>query len=163
MNNIKADKLEKFLEHELSTNKKTIRSSFLRVSNDMHVLFGIYGIKKEKEIYVVFMEHSDKKKTFGNLKTAITWCVFHERNKISECKTIEMLDTRLASINAELIHNKHLIANVKNDDTRAIYHIKADDYAARKSSLLKQLEAFINTSNSWQAKRYESVKSASKR
>lgn len=159
----KEAKLEKFLEKQLTTTNNTSNILLLRVDESNHVLFGKYGISKENNCYILKMDNDDKERTFSTLKTAVTWCVFNERKKTIECKQIEQIDFKLASLEVDILQKTKVLTNTKDEKFKHVYISKIDEDTIKKKILLKQLNRFINISKEWQTKKFNDSKSSGKR
>lgn len=155
-------KVERFIKNQL-TNTKTMNLLLLEIDTDSYALFGKYIINKENGYYVIYTESDDQKRIFNTLKTAVTWCVFKERNKTSECKQIEQIDFRLASLEVDNFQTTKILTNLKDENFRFIFITKIEENNIKKKLLLKQLNRFINISKDWQTKRFSDAKSVNKR
>jgi hypothetical protein len=155
-------KVERFIKNQL-TNTKTMNLLLLEIDTDSYALFGKYIINKENGFYVIYTESDDKKRIFNTLKTAVTWCVFKERNKTLECKQIEQIDFKLSSLEIDILQTTKILTNLKDENCRFIFITKIEEDSIKKRLLLKQLNRFINTSKDWQTKRFSEAKSVNKR
>jgi hypothetical protein len=109
------------------------------------------------------MDNNDKERTFSTLKTAVTWCVFNERRKTIECKKIEQIDFKLASLEVDILQKTKVLHNTKDENFKHVYFSKIEEDNIKKKILLKQLNRFINISKEWQDKKFNDSKSTSKR
>ena len=160
----KEQKVQKFLHDQLTTNKKTMDIMLLPVDENSYMLFGEYAIFNKNDWYLVCVDDNvDTERKFSTLKTAVTWCVFHQRRKILECRKIEHLDSKLDSLEIDLIQKTKVLHNTKNNDIKCIYDTKIEEDNIKKKSLLKQLNYFINISKNWQTNTFNSAKPTYKR
>ena len=159
----KEAKVEKFLTKQLTTTNNTSNILLLQVDDNNHLLFGKYTITKENNCYILRMDNNDKERTFSTLKTAVTWCVFNERKKTIECKKIEQIDFKLASLEVDILQKTKVLNNIKDENFKHVYFSKIEEDNIKKKILLKQLNRFINISKEWQDKKFNDSKSASKR
>lgn len=155
-------KVAKFLSRHLTEDNPAINVSLLNV-DDNYILFGKYYIKKEKDFYELTTQDSDIKKTFGTLKTAITWGVYREKKLFTECRNIEAIDYKLSSLEIDLYQKNKILNNIKDEENKLIYSTKIEEDHIKKRMLLKQLNRYISKSKEWQARSFNAAKSTSKR
>lgn len=161
--NKKEVKVEKFLQKQL-TNENTLNLLLLQVSDNSYILFGKYHITKTNSFcYEVEIEDTNIKKTFNTLKTAVTWCVFNIKKKTQECKQIENIDFKLASLDIDIQQKTKVLNATKDEDFKFVYMTKIEEDNIKKQMLLKKLNRFINTSKDWQTKKFNDAKSRYKR
>jgi hypothetical protein len=157
-------KVEKFLENQLfNKSNKTTDMLVLPIDNNSYILFGKYAALKKDNYYSLVMDDYDQEKVFGTLKTAVTWCVFKELKKTTECKKIEQLDFKLSSLEIDLLQKNKILNSTKDDKFRDIYLTKIEEDNLKKKILLKQLNRYINISKEWQTKKFNNAKSNEKR
>lgn len=156
-------KIEKFLTNQLNNNAKTVDIMLLPITDNVYVLFGKYTITVKNNQYTVQVDHSSTERVFNTLKNAVTWCVYHNKGLVFECKQIESLDFKISSIDAEILGIRKLIKTNKNSQNIHIYLSKLVENEHKLKTLTKKLTNYINKSKSWQQKKFDSAKSASKR
>lgn len=155
-------KVERFVKDQL-TNTRTMNVLLLETDTDSYALFGKYTINKENNYYVVCTESGDKKRIFNTLKTAVTWCVFKERNRTLECKQIEQIDFKLSSLEVDILQTTKILNNLKDENFKLVFISKIEEDTMKKKLLLIQLNKLINMSKDWQTKRFNDAKLTSKR
>jgi len=155
-------KVERFVKDQL-TNTRTMNVLLLETDTDSYALFGKYTINKENNYYVVCTESGDKKRIFNTLKTAVTWCVFKERNRTLECKQIEQIDFKLSSLEVDILQKTKILNNLKDENFKLVFISKIEEDTMKKKLLLIQLNKLINMSKDWQTKRFNDAKLTSKR
>ena len=158
----KKTKVERFVKDQL-TNTKTMNLLLLEIDTDSYALFGKYTINKENNYYVVCADGEDKKRIFNTLKTAVTWCVFKEKNRTLECKQIEQIDFKLSSLEVDILQTTKILNNLKDENFKLVFISKIEESNIKKKLLLIQLNKLINTSKDWQTKKFSEAKSTSKR
>jgi hypothetical protein len=164
MNKNKQIKVERFLENQLfSKSSKTTGMIVLPIDNDSYVLFGKYTAFKKNNHYSLLIDDAEQEKIFGTLRTAVTWCVFKELKKATECRKIEQLDFKLSSLEIDLIQKNKILANAKDDNFRDIYLNKIEEDNLKKKILFQQLNRYINISKEWQTEKFNNAKSNGKR
>jgi hypothetical protein len=159
MNN-KEQKIERFFEQSIHTGALNI--SVLKNHNNEYILFGKYLIKQDKGLYLVTLEDGNTA-LFSALKVAATWCVFHDKNRITECKEIENADFKLASIETDIIQHNRILDKSKDGQVRMLYYSKIENDESRKKILVEKLNKYINMSTRWQNSRYDKAKPTHKR
>jgi hypothetical protein len=159
--NKKEAKFEKFIKKQLNTN--TMSLSLLQVDDNNYIIFGKYTITKGNNCYVVRVEDYGKEHTFSNLKTAVTWCVFNKKKKTIECKKIENLDFKIASLDIDIVQKTKVLNSLKDEGYKYVYISKIEEDQMKKKILLNQLNKFINTSKDWQTRKFNEAKSKDKR
>ena len=155
-------KVERFVKDQL-TNTRTMNLLLLEIDTDSYSLFGKYTINKENNYYVVCADNDDKKRIFNTLKTAVTWCVFKERNRTLECKQIEQIDFKLSSLEVDILQTTKILNNLKDENFKLVFISKIEESNIKKRLLLIQLNKLINTSKDWQTKKFSEAKLTSKR
>jgi hypothetical protein len=160
--NKKEAKVEKFIKKQLN-NTNTMNLSLLPIDDNNYILFGKYAITKENSFYLLHDDYTDRKRTFSHLKTAVTWCVFNEKRKISECKLIEQIDFKLSSLEIDIAQKTKVLNSLKDEAYKFVYISKIEEDNIKKKILLKQLNKFINMSKDWQTKKFNDAKSKDKR
>lgn len=147
--NLIIDKIEKFFEKEYFSKYKDVL--FFKNENGEYELFDRYIISKCNNLYQISSQYFTENKLFSNLRNAVTWCIFDNRNKLPECKRIEYLDKMLAGADVNIIVHKKLI-NKENDlEYKLIYASKLSQEEARKKQMLNEMDKFIKESQRWQA------------
>jgi hypothetical protein len=158
----KKTKVERFVKDQL-TNTRTMNLLLLEIDTDSYSLFGKYTINKENNYYVVCADNDDKKRIFNTLKTAVTWCVFKERNRTLECKQIEQIDFKLSSLEVDILQTTKILNNLKDENFKLVFISKIEESNIKKRLLLIQLNKLINTSKDWQTKKFSEAKLTNKR
>lgn len=158
----KEAKVDKFLSKHLNEDNPVFNVSLLNVNNT-YILFGKYCIVQEKDWYVLTSEHTDIKKIFSTIKTAITWGVYREKRLFTECRDIESIDYKLSSLEIDICQKNKVLNNIKDEANKLIYTTKIDEDHRKKKMLLKQLNRYISKSKEWQDKSFNAAKSSNKR
>jgi len=156
----KDQKLERFFEQSIYTGALNI--SVLKNHNNEYLLFGKYLIKQDKGLYLVTVEDGNTS-LFSTLKVAATWCVFHDKNLITECKEIEKIDFKLASMETEIVQYNKILDKSKDEQVRMLYYSKIENGEDKKKILVEKLNKYINMSKRWQNNRYDKAKPTQKR
>jgi hypothetical protein len=154
-------KLETFFEKNLESN--TMDISVIRLPTGDYVLFNCYLIKPTKGLYKVLVKEVDNNTIFSSLKVAVTWCIFHEKKRLQECKEIENLDFKISSIAIDLSQYNKILDKSKDAEVRMLYYSKLENSVERKKILEEKLNKYINLSKSWQHSKYNKAKPANKR
>jgi len=153
-------RLEKFIEKNLD-NVKTADLSIFRIADNHYVFFGKYSVVEHENTYTLSSLVINKIVDFYDIKNALTWCVFYEKNKYKECKDIERLDSNVESVNTEIA----LYTKLNKSKTRLtqdqifIHEAKLTELFFKRRVISKNLNKLINTSKNWQKKQYAKVKS----
>lgn len=158
--NKQEQKIEKFFEQSIYTGALNI--SVLKNQNGEYFLFGKYLIKPLDGLYSVMYE-DEKSTTFSSLKIAVTWCVFHDKKYIFECKQIEDVDFKLSGIKIDIIQHTKILDNSKNKEVRMLYYSKLENDDNKQKMLIEKLNKYISMSKRWQNSRYNNVKPTNKR
>ena len=162
MKNNKRTKVEQFVKDQL-TNTKNMNLLLLEVATDSYVLFGKYIITKENTYYVTCTDGDNEKKIINTQKTAVTWCVFKERNRTKECNQIEQIDFKLAGLEVDILQTTRILNNSKDKNFKLIFISKIEESNIKKRLLLIQLNKLINISKDWQTKKFSEAKLMNKR
>lgn len=117
-------------------------------------LFNKYTIKKSNYMFSVSHDTMINKMEFANLKSAVAWCTFDKRNKISDTKRIFELDQKLCGIETSILHLQKLIKKSKSTENQLIYIAKLTEDKTRRHLLSIELNSYINASRIWQNKRF---------
>lgn len=119
-----------------------------------YLLFNKYSIKKDKFYYNVEVSNVAGIKSFNILKNAVSWCTYDKQNKIYESNRIFDLDTRLASIDAEIQVHQNLAKKAKKLEEKLIYLAKLGEEKMEKKQITEELAGYVTSSKIWQEKRF---------
>jgi hypothetical protein len=119
-----------------------------------HLLFNKYSIKKDKFYYNVEVSNVAGIKSFNILKNAVSWCTYDKQNKIYESNRIFDLDTKLASIDAEIQVHQNLAKKAKKLEEKLIYLAKLGEEKMEKKQITEELAGYVTSSKIWQEKRF---------
>jgi hypothetical protein len=157
-----AQKIERFFEKNLQSDAMDL--SVIRLPTGDYMLFNRYIIRPTIGLYKVLINEIDNdNNVFSSLKVAVTWCVFHEKKRIAECKDIENLDFKLSSTLVELSQHNKILDNSKDAQVRMLYYSKLENSIERKKMLEEKLNKYINLSKNWQHSKYNKAKPVHKR
>lgn len=140
-------KIESFLEKEIID---SIAKISIIKSNDCYILFGKYEIDKHQDLYRVNYINYFDSILFSNLKSAVTWCIYHSKGKLSECREIEHLDFKIASIIIDITQTQMLINKTSLREIRHIYTTKLEEYILKKQYLLTRINYYMDVASKWQ-------------
>lgn len=139
--------------------KDIYKGAILKVGPEAYQLFGSYKIEgTEDKKYTVRIHKREPNKTFYSLRNAVAWCIFDKKNRIIEEQRIEQLDIKLESVDAAITMHKKLVEVTKNEDSRHIYLAKLSQEESFKSSLVKELKKYIDTTEVWQSPSFQKQK-----
>jgi hypothetical protein len=154
MNNILIDKISKFFEKEYYPNISKI--SIFQYENGKYELFDKYIIEKVINGFKVINKLNWIEKTFGNLKNAVAWCIFDEKNRVFETKRIEYLDIIIDGLESDITMHKKLLSSTKDVDQQIIYSAKLSQSQTKKTIYYREINKFINESKLLQTKKFAS-------
>ena len=134
---------------------KKIRDLLILKQDDgSYHLFGQYKIVKDNDLYTVqWIKDSTVTLQFGQLKYAVTWCVFHKNNKYKDINKIAELDEKLDSLSAVISNHKRLAE--KNSENKHIYLAKLSEDKLRRKEAQKAMDYYVEYSKFWQNKTYK--------
>lgn len=128
--------------------------SIFRNEDGSYELFNTFIIFSEKNKFKVTKKTSFISKNFASLKNAVTWCIYEQRNKITESQRIEELDRLIFSLDAEIELHKQLIEKTKNIDNKLIYYAKLTDEQVKRKTLAEEITKYVKISEAWQTDRF---------
>lgn len=97
-----------------------------------------------------------KVKTFYNLKNAVSWCIFDQKNKIYESNRLEQLDQKIDSLTASIKLHNNLINKTSDIDTKIIYFSKISQDEYQRNGMLQELNSLNNLVFYWQSQQFKS-------
>jgi hypothetical protein len=151
-------KIEDFLIKNLE-NERLANLSIFELEKDNYIIFGKYNLILENSKFILKSTIFDRHIIFYDIRNAVAWCIFNNSNKYIYCKDIEDLDAKLEHINTELtLYNKFNTKKMTIDQLH-VYETKITELLYKKKVITKNLQKLINTSKSWQKKRYAKAKS----
>lgn len=127
----------------------------LKQDDGTYHLFGQYHITKDSDnLYTVnWIKDSTISIKFGQLKYAVTWCVFHKNNKYKDINKIAELDETLDSLSMVITNHKRLAE--KNVENRPIYLAKLSEDKIRRKEAQKAMDYYVEYSKYWQNKTFK--------
>lgn len=146
------NKVNDFFNREYSRGAAEI--SIFKNDDGSYDLFNTFIITSEKGKYNVTKKTSFLLKEFASLKHAVTWCIFEQRNKITETKRIEDLDRLIYSADAAIELHRYLISKTKDTNNKLIYYAKLSDEEAKRKKFIQEIADLIRESKGWQTKRF---------
>lgn len=152
MNNAVIEKVEKFFNKEYYSKYKDIL--IFQNDNGSYELFDKYNIAKTENGFIITSKYFSDDKLFFNLKNAVTWCVFDNKNKFHQTKRIEYLDKMLAGVEVNILVHKNLINKSTDIDYKLIYASKLSQEQVRKKEMLEEMDYFIKQSKNWQTRKF---------
>lgn len=157
------NKIDNFLKKQIN-HSKAMNVSLIPIDKNSYVMFSKYKVTDCGHFFEVSTEYDTTNvKTLSNLKTAITWCVFNERKKFIDCKKIEQLDFKLASLEIDLIQKTKVLGSIKDEGYKLAYVSKIEEDILKKRILNNQLNRYIMSSKEWQMKKFAASKYSEKR
>lgn len=152
MNSIALEKIERFFEKESFSNYKDIL--IFQNQDGSYELFNKYRISQENNLYNVTFNTGFTNKSFSSLRNAVAWCIFDNRNKISQTKRIEHLDKIIAGIDVSIQVHKNLIDKTQELENKLIFVSKLSQEQAKKKQMIKEMDDFIEESKRWQTRKF---------
>ena len=152
MNNVTIAKIEKFFVKEYFSKYKDIL--IFQNDNGTYELFAKYFIELHSNGYIINTTCYSEGKIFSNLKNAVTWCIFDNKNKVQQTARIEYLDKMLAGTDMNIIIHKKLIDKTSDMDHKLIYVSKLSQEQVRKKEMLEEMDNFITQSKNWQTRKF---------
>lgn len=127
----------------------------LKQGDGSYHLFGQYQITKDpQELYTVqWLKDPNIIIKFGQLKYAVTWCVFHKNNKHKDLSKIAELDETLDSLSAIITNHKRLAE--RNVENRHIHLAKLSEDKIRRKQAQKAMDYYVEYSKYWQNKTFK--------
>lgn len=142
--------IDDFIKKEFGM--KLARTSFFELNDGSYEIFNKFLIKKESNRYLV--ETSCINKYFNLLKSAVTWCILDQRNKLGEMLILEELDVRLSGIDFSMQQHLRLFKKAKSLEDKLLYLDKLSEDKMKKQSIINELNKFINDSKEWQLQKF---------
>lgn len=151
------DKIDNFLKKELLDDLKNI---LVTKEGDTYKLFGLYKVYQNTNgYYQVNDVKNNSTPEFISIKNAIAWCTFEHVNRFVESRLIKKLDSKLASINIDImIHKKNADNDKLDEETRWTQQVKLQEDLQKKRQVLRELNYLINTSKSVQVQKFNAKK-----
>ena len=151
-----SDKLLHKLTKTISNSdiEKLSELAIMQGPDGSYFLFNKYSIKKDQIYYNVEVSNIDGIKSFNVLKNAVSWCTYDKQNKIYESNRIFDLDTKLASIDAEIQVHQNLAKKAKKLEEKLIYLAKLGEEKMEKKQITEELAGYVTSSKIWQEKRF---------
>ena len=116
-----------------------------------YTLFNEYRIKQDSDNYFQITNKCwERPKTFGSIRSAVSFTVLHKHNNINPAKELETLDSKLSSVDVELQMHKILLNKAKDLDTFFIFQTKIQNDTDKRQYILKELRQHINSSKRFQ-------------
>lgn len=150
MNKAIIKKVDHFFNKEFV--KDTIKLSIIKNDNGTYELFDQYQIISENKRYKVEINHRLDTAYFYTLKNAVTWVIFHKRNRIKELARIQQLDQKVESMDFSISHLKNMIFRSNNVENKTIYSAKLSQDEAVRHRIISELLDYANNASIWQAK-----------
>jgi hypothetical protein len=140
-------------KHELSKRVKDLL--IIKQDDGSYHLFGQYQISKDThELYTVqWLNDPTLTIKFGQLKYAVTWCVFHKNNKYKDLNKIAELDETLDSLSMIIDNHKRLAE--RNLENRPIHLAKLSQDKLRRKQAQKAMDYYVEYSKYWQNKTFK--------
>ena len=103
-----------------------------------YTLFNEYRIKQDSDNYFQITNKCwERPKTFGSIRSAVSFTVLHKHNNINPAKELETLDSKLSSVDVELQMHKILLNKAKDLDTFFIFQTKIQNDTDKRQYILK--------------------------
>lgn len=126
----------------------------VREDDGSYNLFGRYTVIQDTEGYYK-VTSLDSQIVFGNLKYAVTWCVFDKNNKHKEIKRLTELDSLISGLDVNIAIHEKLARKATDDIDKSIYTAKLIEEKRKKRQFLKEIDSFIDLSKWIQGKKYK--------
>ena len=134
--------------------KELIKSIVLKDDAGRYLLFGVYVIKNNDNLYEVSIG-SSVKHNFTSIKTAVTWATLDKLNRIIDADKVSWLDQSLHSADFNIELHKKLYKKTKDIDMKVIYLNKLQQDMDKKKILTKELDRFVRFVQQWQLKKFQ--------
>lgn len=152
MNNKIYEKVSKFLQKEYIENISDI--SVYQYDDGTYEFFDRYLIYKVENSYKVSLRFNSTEKVFSNLKSAVAWCIFDDKNKVSVTQRIEYLDLLLTGIEGNILVHKRLFKNAKDNESKLIYLAKLSEDQLKRKNYLEEMIKYISESKLLQTQKF---------
>lgn len=141
--------------NHIDLSKKIKDLLVLKQDDGSYHLFGQYQITKDsKGLYTVqWIKDPTIIIKFGQLKYAVTWCVFHKNNKHKDLNKIVELDETLDSLSATITNHKRLVD--RNIENRYVHLAKLSEDKIRRKTAQKAMDLYVEYSKYWQNKTFK--------
>lgn len=146
-------KLELFAEKEFHRN---IHNMIIDIDSG-YVAFGRYYLEpvtKSTE-YKVFSTSSDLIGTFGDKRTAISWCVADKFNQLKLAQEIKNLDRKKQSLTADLHCRKKVADRSRSVDFEEMVLTKLQPKVQQLATVSNELEKCLNSAKYLQLKGFQ--------
>lgn len=132
----------------------------IRENDGSYFLFGKYKIVVDNLGNHRLLDCYDNEliHNFSNLKNAVTYCVFDKNKKSKLLPRIIELDSLLSSLDVMIAQHEKLLKKSTDSDKKSIYLAKLYEEKLKKREMTKEINGFIQTSKSWQTKKYDENK-----
>lgn len=132
----------------------------IRENDGSYFLFGKYKIVVDNLGNHRLLDCYDNEliHNFSNLKNAVTYCVFDKNKKNKLLPRIIELDSLLGSLDVMIAQHEKLLKKSTDSDKKSIYLAKLYEEKLKKREMTKEINGFIQTSKSWQTKKYDENK-----
>lgn len=118
-------------------------------------LFDQYDIRWEDGLYKVYCITAVDDLVFNALKTAVAWCIFDRRVKVTEAKRILELDRHGYNTIANIEVLTRLVRTAKKDEDKLVYLAKLGEEKLRSRQINEELEGYIHESRVWQMGKFK--------
>lgn len=152
MNKRLEEKVSNFLTREFNA-KLGDKAIFLN-EDGTYEFFNKYCIKAFENGYEISFKFNSNLKYFSTLKSAVTWCIFDVRNKLSKTQRIEYLDKMLSGTELNILQHRKLVKKTKDLDLKLIFLAKLSEDENKKKAYLAELSEYINESKIMQSQNF---------
>lgn len=154
MINLSANKLAKFFDRQISDVKNILIVS----TQGTYDLFGRFRIENKNLYFLVTDTKTKNTVDFSSLKNAVAWCVLEDEGRYRDSRRLQTLDLKLCSLQTDIEVHRRMIKVSSDSDSKLLYILKLQEDSYKRKIVIQEIETFINTSKTIQAKKFDSEK-----
>lgn len=129
---------QKFLSFAQDELERARQNLIFRHGNTIY-LFGRYRVSHRDGVFRVECDTQDSRE-FSSVKSAISYCVFSNRQMIAQAERLQQLDERSRVLEQSIITRERLLTNSRSAADRAVIRSKMDHRKQEKHTVDRQLE-----------------------
>jgi hypothetical protein len=133
-------KLEKFAHTHA---RATLEKSIIPLDDGL-LVFGQYVIKESNNGFDVF-QYDDQVGSFGNKKTAMSWCIAESCKQYRLSFEIQVLDSKKSQLSADISTRRRIGEISKHSNTAELIETKLQPKIRYYNSVKAELEKCINS------------------
>lgn len=149
------NKVENFFQKELTPKLRDLL--IVKSEDGSYNLFGKYKITIDNYGYYVVskVKGLDHIARFGNLKNAVSYCVFDKNNRKDYNKRLLELDAAISSLDVAIQVHKKLLNSKRPLEDKLIYLTKLEEEKRKKRKFSEEISDYLQTSKIWQNRIYQ--------